>query len=487
MTRLLGDAGIFRPLLRSATYPVPAQLALPATLASFLLTRVAVGLCAWAGASQLAAAHAPAPHRGLFVTTALMWDGAWYEEIAAHGYMMPPHGSASLAFPPLLPLLARLLGPLLDQYGLNAGDPANGALAVAGILISNGAFFAALYLLWQLIAADHPAAIANWTLWLVAAFPLGVFWSTFYTESLFLLLVVGCLLAARRERWWWAGVLGGLAALTRWAGVLLAVVLLVEWMTLRQTPGTDPRRPPWAAGVRRWALRGRQAAPQDDVSGATRLQARRARTVGAGHLGRVREPRSEPAPGRDRVQVTSLGGIALIPLALVGYMLFLRAAFARPLGMFTSHAQTWHEQLTLFPLTYVGGAKLLWQQVVQTGPLPATGSILAAVAEQGHGSTLYMWLDLGLPLLFVGLGGLGWRRGWLRPGDVSWLGLGVVFALSWNTTLSVGRYMMPLWPALIVGAYLCRRWPWLGRIWLVGSGALLALTAYLFASAKWIG
>jgi hypothetical protein len=275
-------------------------------------------------------------------------------------------------------------------------------------------------------------AVAERTLWLVAAFPLGIFWSAFYSESLFLLLAVSCLLAARRGQWPFAGLLGGVAVLTRWPGVLLLPVLLVEWFS-------TPRAP---------VLGGREMNSTPPVAG---------RSWGA------------------------LGWIGLLPLALGGYMLYLQWRFGSALGMVQAHAAGWQEQLSFFPQTYAVGVSRLWQSVAQSGPERDL------VQRWGVGNSLYMWLDLGLPVLFVGLGLIGARRGWLRRSDLVWLALGIGFALSWNTTLSVGRYLMPLWPALVVEARLGAAHPTLERVWLVGTTGLLVLTAYLFGHWQWIG
>ena len=366
------------------------------------------------------------------VEAALMWDASWYMGIAQGGYQMPLSGTPNLAFPPLFPLLIRVLGDGLAALGLDLSDPQYGSWVLAGLLISNVAFLAALALLWQLVRLDHPAGVADRTLWLMAAFPLGVFWSAFYTESLFLLLAVGCLLAARRGVWPLAGALGGLAVLTKWLGVVLFAVLFVEWLAARRTR-------PAAAG------NGRAAPP----------------------------PRRPSWP--------ALSWIACIPLALAGYLLYLQVTFGTPWGILESQEQGWKHGLSFFVTTYTEGVDLLWQSVTQTGPRRDS------VLHWGFGNSLYMWLDLILPWLMLGLGALGWRRGWLRPGDLAWLGLGILFPLSLGTTISLARYMMPLWPALIVGARLCARFPALERAWLVLATGLLALGAYIYANAKWIG
>src|SRR5437868_4796421 len=152
------------------------------SLASFLTTRAIALLAAAIGLAQLPHFY----HKGPVSELGLGWDGAWYIGIARDGYAVPPAGPSNLAFPPLLPLLVRLLGTALGSLGLTFDDPAYGRWAAAGLITSNLAFFAALVLLWQLITLDHPPAIATWTLWLLAASPAGIFWSTTYSESLFL-------------------------------------------------------------------------------------------------------------------------------------------------------------------------------------------------------------------------------------------------------------------------------------------------------------
>jgi hypothetical protein len=109
------------------------------------------------------------------------------------------------------------------------------------------------------------------------------------------------------------------------------------------------------------------------------------------------------------------------------------------------------------------------------------------VLAVGEGTSLYMWLDLGMPLLYLALGWAGRRRGWLRPGDLAWLVGGVVFPLSISTTAGLARYALPLWPALIVLARLGAERPWVAWTWRLVTVALLATTAYLFGNARWIG
>ena len=60
----------------------------------------------------------PAFSKGPFTEAALLWDAAWYMGIVKDGYALPPPPATSnLAFPPLLPLLTRLLGEGFNGLG----------------------------------------------------------------------------------------------------------------------------------------------------------------------------------------------------------------------------------------------------------------------------------------------------------------------------------------------------------------------------------
>lgn len=424
------DTGFAPVTTQPASSRAPGRRALRTALAAFLATRLVVVLGAWMGVSRLVAADS-SHYRGPFVEAALLWDGGWYAGIAREGYSIPPAPALSnLAFPPLLPMLIRGVAWIFSAFGVHFGDPGWGNWALAGFLVSNAAFVAALYLLWKLVAMDHGYSAAGLTVWLVAALPLGVFWSAVYTESLFLLLAVGGVMAARRGIWPAAGALAGLAALTRWAGVVLVGVLLVEWISAR-----------------------RYATDQGAVSDG---MARRA-------------------------SLSSLFWLGLAPVAMGVYAAYLQSQFGSPWVVFRVQAERWQHKLSFFVSTYYDSVNLLWQHLSHSGPRRDE------VGIQGSGNSLYMWLDLGLPLLFVVLGVLGWRRGWLRPGDIAWLALGILFPLSSDNTRSLARYLLPLWPAMIVAARLSEKYPALERAWLVVSTGLAALVAYIFGSGNWIG
>ena len=157
------------------------------------------------------------------------FDASYYLAIASHGYIAAAPNN--LAFFPLYPSLIRALGFLI------------GSDVIAGLVISTASFALALMLLHRLTELELGSRAADATVLLVAFAPLSFFFTAIYTESVFLLLSVAAVLAARRERWALAGILAGLAALTRPTGVLLVVPLVIMRLKGRRRLG---RQLAWA-------------------------------------------------------------------------------------------------------------------------------------------------------------------------------------------------------------------------------------------------
>lgn len=164
------------------------------------------------------------------------WDAVWYLSIADSGY--GDADSPRTAFFPLYPLLARGLGEL--------GGGSRGAVLIASYAVSLAALLVALALLYRLTALEIGRRAAGPTVLLLCAFPASLFLGAPYSESLFLLASVGAFLAARTGRWAWAGAAGAAAGATRSAGVLLLIPLLLLYLygPRSDRPGEAP--PPFA-------------------------------------------------------------------------------------------------------------------------------------------------------------------------------------------------------------------------------------------------
>jgi len=239
------------------------------------------------------------PFVDLLLAPAARWDAVWYLSIADDGY---GGDKAKAVFYPLYPLLAKVVGLVV------------GSSLVGALLVSLACFLAALVLLRRLAELELGARDGRAAVLLVAFFPSAFFFSGIYSESLFLLLSVGALLAARTERWAWAGIAGALAALTRNSGAVLLLPLLLIWLYGPRGGGRSlPGPRPW------W------------------------------------RPRYALAP--------ELAWLALIPLALAGYLAYVGAVLGDPFAPFGAQ-ELWGRHLV--PLGGVWeGARAAWLGVRQ--------------------------------------------------------------------------------------------------------------------------
>ncbi len=144
------------------------------------------------------------------------WDTFFYYTIATRGYSWNPavFTYQDVVFFPLYPLLMRWGGLLLGGHPM-----------IAGLVVSFAAFAGGLLLLYRLALLELGEDYAWRVVLLFAVFPYAMFFSTVYTESLFLFLTVAAFYAMRRQRVGWAAICGLLAGLTRPNGFWLALPL----------------------------------------------------------------------------------------------------------------------------------------------------------------------------------------------------------------------------------------------------------------------
>ena len=278
----------------------------------------------------------------------------------------------------------------MAALGAVAGSP-----LVAGLLISHVALFVALVLLYRLTALKLGDEAAARTVFYVAAFPLAFFFSAIYTESLFLLLTVAAFYAAERDQWGWAGLCGLLAATARPTGALLAPALGLLWLSKRG-----------------WSLR---SALRD---------------------------------------WPTLLWLALIPVGVLAYMVYLNATFGAPLA-FMAAQSGWRKAPGLMALMgdlqLMAAGKLWPSYIVDTFFLFAGLLMSIPVARRlGLSYAVYVAVSLLIPAssgvmsatrfvlvlfpLFMLLGAWG-RRRWLdvplRVLSLTLLPIGTMLFLKW--------------------------------------------------------
>jgi Mannosyltransferase (PIG-V) len=145
------------------------------------------------------------------------WDSVFFLRIAQHGY--DKASGAAAAFYPLYPGAVGLLGRAFFGHYL-----------LAGIAISLVASLGAFLLLHRLAEERLGAEGARRAVLYLALAPMALFLQAVYSEALYLLLAVASFVLAERRRWLPAGVVAGLAILTRLAGVaLLPALALLAW------------------------------------------------------------------------------------------------------------------------------------------------------------------------------------------------------------------------------------------------------------------
>ncbi len=153
------------------------------------------------------------------------WDGPHFLEVAATGYG-PPTDPARIVLFPLYPLAIRLGSFVFEPL-------------VAAMAISLASTVAAAIGLYRLVRLDGPERLARMSVVAMVAFPTAYAFVAPYSEAIFLALTVWAFVAMRRGDPRLAGILAGLAALSRIQGVFLLPALGVEYLLLRRRLDRD--------------------------------------------------------------------------------------------------------------------------------------------------------------------------------------------------------------------------------------------------------
>jgi len=188
-------------------------------LLAFFSSRLAVWAVAWLAGSWFTPGPSGVKFHPWLWDMLFRWDAAWYATIVKHGYSYTPGAESNVAFFPLLPLLTAGVRGVLRVH-----------LELAGFIVSNAALLASAVLLRRLASLDYPAPsrVPERAVWLLLFCPMTFFYSTMYTESLFLMLSLCVFLLARRREWLGAGIAGALLTATRGNALLIALPVIWE-------------------------------------------------------------------------------------------------------------------------------------------------------------------------------------------------------------------------------------------------------------------
>ena len=209
-------------------------------LIPFIISRAAMLLIIWAGQLFLPSFNAPENgplpfgERLLYLFT--MWDAGWYMSIITDGYTPSADLTtieSNIAFFPVYPFLVRSFALFLPHSLRTVPN-----LVVIGVVLSNLLFVGALAIIHRIVCAvtDNPE-VARRTIFYLLIFPTSFYFSAFYSEATYLFFVSLTIWAMWQRRWPLAGVLAGVAALSRPLGILLVGILLWQYMYERRVNG----------------------------------------------------------------------------------------------------------------------------------------------------------------------------------------------------------------------------------------------------------
>jgi len=178
-------------------------------------------------AMLLLAPHLSAPTAGMSPTfgweVVNAWDSVHYRSIVTSGYEFVNDGKQhNLAFFPLFPLSIWLL----MRLGLS--------FELAGTLVNNIAFCAALYCVYFWVKEHYGIMSAQWATAVVAWCPQSMFTGVVYTEGLYLLLSTAALRAFDQKQYRWTALWGAMATATRPTGMaLIPALAIASWKQRR--------------------------------------------------------------------------------------------------------------------------------------------------------------------------------------------------------------------------------------------------------------
>jgi hypothetical protein len=151
------------------------------------------------------------PYGGVWLAMWQRFDANWYAAVAERGYGTIPGDDH---FPPLFPLLLRILQPIF------------GSTFIAGLFVSQAATLITLKLLYEVFQQWGTKAVGKRALLFFILYPAFFFFFSVYSEPVFLVLSLLAIHEMNRHRWAWAGFWVFCAILTRLQGAALLIPML---------------------------------------------------------------------------------------------------------------------------------------------------------------------------------------------------------------------------------------------------------------------
>ncbi|MEO1702212.1 MAG: glycosyltransferase family 39 protein [Pseudomonadota bacterium] len=233
MTFLSSDTRLFEHLTASKRSTLLSVKPILFCLLAFALSRIAllaIGYLAYTGQLLLPISPDQAMNKVLgnpLLDMWFAWDSNWYLTVLVEGYQATAGAEAGAGFKQanwaFFPLYPWISGILAFVSGLSG--PAS------LVAIANIAFFLALCLVYAEMRDLADERAARLAVILLLIWPGTHFFSSAYTEALFLLFVVLTFRLARQKRFLGASILAAMATLTRSPGIMLVFpIAIYAWM-----------------------------------------------------------------------------------------------------------------------------------------------------------------------------------------------------------------------------------------------------------------
>ena len=151
------------------------------------------------------------------------WDTSWYMSIVQHGYHFVQGKQSNAAFFPLYPLLVKIFSFYTNNTTI---------ILITGFALSNIFCLLACFYLYKLVKIDYSESIAFKSVLFLLIYPVSFFFSIFYTEGLFLFLIVATFYYARQKNWPMVALFGFFLPLARSIGIFVLIPLVIEYLDL---------------------------------------------------------------------------------------------------------------------------------------------------------------------------------------------------------------------------------------------------------------
>ena len=156
------------------------------------------------------------------------WDTGWYYTIVTEGYspnLDIQNNMSNIAFFPLYPLLIKVSSLFAIDFSTYRT-----LFVIFGLFVSNISFIIALFFSYKIMEFFKFSNTTKETvIWLVVLYPYSFFFSSVYSESVFLLFLVLTFYFCLKSNWLFASIAGALLTLTRPLGILVILPIGIRY------------------------------------------------------------------------------------------------------------------------------------------------------------------------------------------------------------------------------------------------------------------